>query len=130
MIYSKTSEVTGKFKTMDIVILYDPKCATSRKAREFLEDEGLQPILVEFQKQPLSTDQLRIILKLLKMGPRALMRTKEPIYRQLGLNDPMLSEGQLIQAMAAHPALIERPIVLTEDDAVLARPADKVFNLL
>jgi len=115
---------------VDIVVLHDPRSPTSRKVLELLEEEGHEPVLLDYLREPPSPEELRTILRLMEVGPRRIMRTKEPLYRRLGLDDPTLSEGQLLEAMSANPGLIDGPIVVTEDQAVLARPAEKVFNVL
>lgn len=115
---------------MDVIVLHDPRNPASRKVVELLEAEGLEPLLLEYLREPPSPEELRTIIRLMAVGPRKIMRTKEPLYRQLGLDDPTLSEGQLLEAMCNHPHLIDGPIVVTEDQAVLARPVEKVFNVI
>ena len=115
---------------MDVILFHNPACPISCKVRELLQQEGFKPVILDYLKAPPNADDLRVVLKLLKAGPRRIMKAKEPIYQRLGLGDPTLSEGQLIRAMVAHPELIDGPLVVTEDDAVLARPPEKVFNVL
>lgn len=115
---------------MELIVFHSTHCALTRKVIELIADEGHEAVAFDVLRTPPKPDELRAVLNRLKLGPRALMRTKEPVYRQLGLNDPSLSEGQLIMAMAAHPQLIDGPIVVSEDEAVLARPAEKVYNIL
>ena len=115
---------------MDVVLFHNPACPISCKVRELLQAEGHHPVIFDYLKSPPKAEDLRVVLKLLKVGPRRIIKAKEPIYQRLGLSDPTLSEGQLIRAMVAHPELIDGPLVVTEDDAVLARPPEKVFNIL
>ena len=115
---------------MDVVLFHNPACAVSCKVREMLHEEGIEPVIYDYLKTPPKADELRVVLKLMKSSARRIIKAKEPVYRRLGLNDPTLTENQLIQAMAKHPELIDGPLVVTEDDAVLARPAEKVFNVL
>jgi arsenate reductase len=81
-------------------------------------------------KSPPDSDTLKALLNLLGMGPRELLRTKEKLYKELGLDDPQLSDAELIQAMVENPRLIERPIVIHGDQAVIARPVEKLKEIL
>lgn len=115
---------------MDVVLFHNPACPVSCKVKEFLQEEGIEPVIFDYLRDPPKAADLRAVLKLLKMGARRIIRAKDPVYVRLGLSDPTLTDNQLINAMVAHPQLIEGPLVVTEDDAVLARPAEKVFNIL
>jgi arsenate reductase (glutaredoxin) len=112
-------------------IFHNPRCGKSRQTLARLSDAGITPTVVEYLNDPPSARRLAEILKLLGFAdPRALMRTKEPVYAELGLakiTDPT----QLIAAMAAHPILIERPIVIKDGTrAVLGRPPENVDALI
>jgi len=85
---------------------------------------------VEYLNEPPSTKELDAVLRLLGMEPRELMRSKEKEYRELGLKDKSLSRNQLIVAMVEHPRLIERPVAISGDRAVLGRPTERVLELL
>jgi len=85
---------------------------------------------VEYLKDPPSTAKLDGVLRMLGMEPRGLMRSKEKEYRELGLKDESLSRDQLIAAMVEHPRLIERPVAISGDRAVLGRPTEKVLELI
>jgi arsenate reductase (glutaredoxin) len=115
---------------MDVVLFHNPACPLSCKVRELLQGEGLEPVLFDYLKTPPKADDIRVVLKLLKSGARRIIKAKDPLYLRLGLNDPTLSEGHLIRAMAAHPELIDGPLVVTEEDAIIARPPEKVFNII
>jgi arsenate reductase (glutaredoxin) len=115
---------------MDVVLFHNPACPVSCKVRDLLHEEGIEPVIFDYLKTPPKAEELRAVLKLLKVGPRRIIKAKEPIYQRLGLSDPTLTEGQLIRAMAANPQLIDGPLVVTEDEAILARPAEKVFNII
>jgi len=85
---------------------------------------------VEYLKEPPSAEELDAVLRVLNMEPRDLMRSKEKEYRELGLKDKSLSRNQLLGAMVEHPRLIERPVAISGDRAVLGRPTDKVLELI
>jgi len=85
---------------------------------------------VEYLKDPPSAAELDRVLRMLGIGPRDLMRSKEKEYRELGLKDGSLSRDQLIAAMVEHPRLIERPVAISGDRAVLGRPTEKVLELI
>lgn len=112
-------------------IFHNPRCSKSRETLARLTDAGVTPTVVEYLKDPPTAARLQEILTLLGFDdPRALMRTKEPVYAELGLakvTDPK----KLVAAMAAHPVLIERPIVVRDGKrAVLGRPPENVDALL
>jgi arsenate reductase len=112
-------------------ILHNPRCTKSRQTLARLTDAGVTPVVVEYLAAPPTAARLREILALLGFDdPRRLMRTGEPVYKELGLaseNDPK----KLIAAMVAHPILIERPIVIKDGKrAVLGRPPENVDALL
>ncbi len=115
---------------MTVVIYHNPKCAKSRQTLELLAARGIQPRVVEYLKNPPTQAELEHILKLLGIGPRDLMRTKEPEYRQAGLDDPQLSRAALIRALHEQPRLMERPIVLAGGKAALGRPPENVLSIL
>jgi arsenate reductase len=112
-----------------VTIWHNPRCSTSRKTLSLLEQHGLQPTIVDYQKTPPSIDELKSVLKKLRMKPRELMRKKEPPYKELGLDGEDLSDDRLIKAMADNPILIERPVVLFGARAALGRPPENVLDL-
>ena len=111
-------------------IYHNPRCSKSRQTLELLRERGIEPEIVEYLKTPPDELMLARLLKQLGIGPRDLLRTKEPEYAALGLADPGLDDDALIRAMAEHPKLIERPIVVHGRRAVLGRPPEKVLELL
>lgn len=115
----------------DTVTLYhNPRCSKSRATLELLDGNGVQPEIVEYLKTPPDRDTLSALLDMLGLEPRALMRTHEAEYHGAGLDDPALTRTQLIDAMIAHPKLIERPIVVRNGRAIIGRPPEKVLELL
>jgi arsenate reductase len=115
---------------MDITIYHNPRCSKSRETLALIEANGVKPAVVEYLATPPDAATLERLLTLLGLEPRALMRTKEAEYAELGLGNPALSRAELIAAMVAHPRLIERPIVVSGDKAVIGRPPEKVLSLL
>lgn len=112
------------------LIFHNPNCGTSRNTLAIMIASGEQPKVVEYLKIPPTRDYLVELLAKMKISPRELLRSKEQINDELGLNNPDMSDDQIIDAMIAHPILINRPIVVTEKGAALCRPSERVFELL
>jgi arsenate reductase len=113
----------------DVTIFHNPRCSKSRAALALLEERGVEAEVVEYLKDSPSRADLERVICLLDIDdPRAMMRTAEDAYRQLDLAGA--SRDQLLDAMVANPILIERPIVVRGDRAVIGRPTDKVLDLL
>ena len=115
---------------MEVIIYHNPRCSKSRASLALLREKGIEPRIVEYLKTPPSREELEAILARLGMQPRDLMRKKEKIYKELGLDNPDLSRDQLIDAMLENPILIERPIVVFGDKAAIGRPPEKVLEIL
>jgi len=115
---------------MSVVIYHNPRCSKSRQTLELLEERGIAPTVIEYLKTPPEAKELKDILALLGKSPRQLMREKEDVYAELDLDDPSLSDDALIDLMAKHPILIERPIVLANGKAALGRPPEQVLDIL
>ncbi len=115
---------------MSVVIFHNPRCTKSRQTLQLLQDQGVEPEVVEYLKKPPSKTRLKQILKMLGMKPRELMRRKETEYKELGLDDESLSQEQLIDAMIKTPKLIERPIVIKGNKAAIGRPPENVLEIL
>ncbi|MFS2123033.1 arsenate reductase (glutaredoxin) [Pseudomonas sp. Pseusp97] len=113
-----------------ISIFHNPRCSKSRGALELLEERGIQPEIIRYLETPPSAADLKALLGKLGIGARQLLRTGEDEYKELDLANPALSDDQLIEAMASHPKLIERPIVIVGDKAVIGRPPEKVLEIL
>lgn len=114
----------------DLTLYHNPRCSKSRSALQLLEARGLTPTIVRYLETPPSASQLQDLLSKLGLNARQLLRSGEDEYQALGLADLGLSEEQLIAAMAAHPKLIERPILVVDDQAVIGRPPEKVLEIL
>ena len=115
---------------MKATIFHNPKCGTSRKTLEILEAEGAEVTVREYMKDPPSADELRRLYARAGIGPREGLRAKEPLAQELGLTDGAASEEAILDAMIAHPILINRPLVETEKGVRLCRPQDVVREIL
>jgi arsenate reductase len=111
-------------------IYHNPKCSTSRKVLEALRDAGEEPEIIEYLKTPPTKAELKDLLKRMKMRPRDLVRKKEALYKELGLDNEKKSDEAIIDAMLAHPVLIERPIVVTKKGVRLGRPPETINDIL
>ncbi|MDX9739990.1 MAG: arsenate reductase (glutaredoxin) [Gammaproteobacteria bacterium] len=117
-------------KRSKVTIWHNPRCSKSRAALQLLRDNGVEPEIVEYLRAPPDAATIARTLHLLGMSPRELMRRNEPPYRELGLDDAGMSDAELIEAMAANPILIERPVVVAGRKAVLGRPPERVQDVL
>ena len=115
---------------MTVTIFHNPKCGTSRNVLAMIRARAEEPEIVEYLKSPPSRERLRALIAAMGIPARALLRRKEAPYAALGLDDPKLSDDDLIEAMAANPILIERPIVVTEKGVRLCRPKEAVLDIL
>lgn len=115
---------------MAITIYHNPRCSKSRQTLALLTAQGLEPEIIEYLSSPPSRVELKEILQKLDLRPRDIIRKGEVIYKELELADDQLSDDQLITAMAAHPILIERPIVVNGAKAALGRPPKQVLGIL
>jgi arsenate reductase len=114
----------------DIRIFHNPRCSKSRAALALLQERGHQPLVIEYLKTPPGEGDLRTLLKQLNLPARELLRSGEDDYQALGLADPSLTDAALLQAIAAHPQLLQRPIVVRGGRAVIARPPELLLQLL
>ena len=114
----------------ELTLYHNPRCSKSRGALELLEARGLTPEVVRYLETPPDAATLKALLGKLGIGARQLLRSGEDEYKTLGLADPALSDDQLIDSMARHPKLIERPILVAGNKAVIGRPPEKVLEIL
>ena len=115
---------------VDIVIYHNPACGTSRNTLAMIRNAGIEPHVVEYLKTPPSRALLVDLIDRAGIGPRALLREKGTPYAELGLGDPSLSDDALVDAMMAHPILINRPLVVSPLGVKLCRPSEAVLDLL
>ncbi|CAM5365332.1 MULTISPECIES: arsenate reductase (glutaredoxin) [Alphaproteobacteria] len=115
---------------MDVIIYHNPDCGTSRNTLAMIRNAGVEPHVIEYLKTPPSRDMLTRLIARMGISARELLREKGTPYAELGLGDPALSEAQLLDAMMAHPILINRPIVVSPKGVRLCRPSEDVLDLL
>lgn len=114
---------------MSVTIYHNPRCSKSRQTLQLLQDNNIEPEVVEYLKTTPDAAQLQSLLGKLGMTARELMRSKEALYKELNLAEPTLTEDHLIDAMVNNPKLIERPIVVNGDKAKIGRPPEQVLEL-
>lgn len=114
----------------DFVLWHNPRCSKSRGALELLQARGITPRIRDYREQAPGREELRGLLRKLDLPAHELLRAGEADYARLGLDDPALDDEALIEAMSAHPILIERPILVVGERAVIARPPERVYELL
>lgn len=115
---------------MDVTIYHNPQCGTSRNTLGLIRNAGIEPHLIEYLKTPPTREKLVELIERMGIPVRDLLRRKGTPYDELGLDDPGLSDDQLIDAMIAHPILINRPIVVTPRGVRLCRPSETVLDIL
>jgi arsenate reductase len=113
---------------MHVTIYHNQHCSNSRKALEIIRAKGIEPHIIEYLKTPLEPEQLRDLIDQLQVPVRAVMRTNEPAYAEMQLDGA--DDDTLLAAMAQHPILMNRPIVVTPKGAKLCRPGEMVEGLL
>lgn len=115
----------------DAVTIYsNPRCSKCRQSLTILDEQNIDATVIKYLETPPDQAELENILDLLKLQPRELMRKHEAPYKELNLDDNSLSREDLIQAMIDHPILIERPIVISGNKAVIGRPPEKILDIL
>ncbi|RVH01327.1 arsenate reductase (glutaredoxin) [Sinorhizobium meliloti] len=115
---------------IDIVIYHNPDCGTSRNTLAMIRNAGIEPHVVEYLKTPPSRPLLEQLVARMGISVRELVRDKGTPYEELGLGDPALTDGQLLDAMMQHPILINRPIVVSPLGVKLCRPSEVVLEIL
>lgn len=114
----------------DITIYHNPRCGTSRNTLAMIRNSGVEPLVIEYLKTPPTREQLVALIAASGLSVREVMRSKEEVFGELGLTDTGLSDDALIDAMMAHPILINRPIVVTPLGTRLCRPSEVVLEIL
>lgn len=114
----------------EVTIYHNSRCGTSRKTLELIRNSGLEPEVIEYLKTPPTRDELIALIAASGLSVREIMRTKEALFSELGLGDPAKTDDELIDAMIAHPILMNRPIVVTPVGTRLCRPVELVADIL
>ena len=115
---------------MSWTIWHNPRCSKSRQTLKLLQDQGVEPSIRLYLQDAPNAAEISQVVERLGVEPRALMRRKETLYKELNLKNDTLTAAQLVDAMAEHPALIERPIVLNAEKAAVGRPPENILKLL
>lgn len=116
---------------MNIILYHNPRCSKSRAAVDFFAERGIDVQIIEYLKTPPDLATLRQLFHQLHLAtPRQMMRTKDDLYQELGLDNPALNTEDLLQAIAQHPALLERPLAVVGERAAIGRPLENLATLL
>jgi arsenate reductase len=115
---------------VDVIIYHNPDCGTSRNTLAMIRNAGIEPHVIEYLKTPPTRLLLRQLIDRMGIAVREVIREKGTPYKELGLGDPSLTDDQLLEAMMAHPILINRPIVVSPKGVRLCRPSEEVLDLL
>lgn len=115
---------------MDVTIYHNPQCGTSRNTLALIRNAGVEPTIIEYLKTPPTRAVLKDLISKAGLTVREAIRQKGTPYAELGLDDPALTDDQLLDAMVAHPILINRPLVVTPWGVRLSRPSEKVLDIL
>jgi len=115
---------------MTTTIYHNPRCSKSRQTLQLLNDNNIEPVIIEYLKSPPSAPVIDRILNLLNIEPRELMRKNEAPFQDYNLANPALTRAELIAAMVQYPILIERPIVVTGNKAAIGRPPENVLEII
>ena len=110
-------------------IYHNPRCSKSRQTLELLRERGIEPEIIEYLKTPVTPDEISNLVRMLQLEPRSIIRTKEKEYKELKLDDESLTTEALVNAIAKTPKLLERPIVVKGEEAVIGRPPENVLEL-
>ncbi len=114
----------------EITMYYHIDCGTSNQVLELIRQKGFEPKLIDYVQNPIGAEKLQDLLDLLGLTPRELLKTSIPLYKELDLEDPDLSQEYIFKQIVDHPILMNRPIVITSKGAKLCRPAELVLDLL
>jgi arsenate reductase (glutaredoxin) len=114
----------------NVVIYHNPACGTSRNTLSLIRNAGIEPEVIEYLRDPPTRERLLELIAASGLTVRQVLREKVPPYEELRLSDPALTDVQLLDAMMAHPILINRPLVVTDKGVRLCRPAERVLEIL
>lgn len=115
----------------NVTIYHNPRCSKSRATLELLEQQGIEPQIIEYMKDPPDVETLHKILGLLDLSARDLLRSNEQVFKDAGLDDEDLNEDEILDALSQCPTLLQRPIVIVDDNkAAIGRPPESVLDIL
>ena len=112
------------------IMYHNPRCSKSRETLQILEAHDIVPEIIDYLDEPPDPQELKRIMELLGVSARELMRTTEPVYKDADLDDDSLSEDEIIEAICEYPELLQRPIVILGDKAIIGRPPSRVLDLI
>jgi arsenate reductase len=112
------------------IMYHNPRCSKSRETLQILEAHDIVPEIIDYLDEPPDPQELKRIVGLLGVSARELMRTTEPVYKDADLDDDSLSEDEIIEAICEYPELLQRPIVILGDKAIIGRPPSRVLDLI
>jgi len=115
---------------LPVTIYHNPQCSTSRKTLELIREAGIEPVVVDYRKAGWTESLLKSLFKAMNARPRDLLRVNGTPAEELGLTDPGVGDDRLLAAMVEHPILVQRPIVVSEKGTLLARPQERVLDIL
>lgn len=110
-------------------LYHNPRCSKSRQALAWLQEQGFEVEIRDYMKEGLRADEVGDVLAKLGVSPREFMRTKEAAYHETGADDPSRSDAELVEIIAAHPKLFERPVLVSGNAAAVGRPLDRIVEL-
>lgn len=113
-----------------LTIYHNPKCSKSRETLSILKDNNKTPEIIQYLKQPISSQALRNIVTKLNVSPKELVRTADQAYKDTGLEIDSMTDGEVIEAICNHPEILQRPIVICGDKAVIGRPPGNVLDII
>lgn len=117
-------------EVMTVTLYHNPACGTSRNVLAMIREAGIEPVVIEYIKNPPTRADLDVLASRLCVPVRELLRQRGTPYAELGLDDPALTDGQILDAIAAHPVLLNRPVVMTDTTARSCRPKEVLFEIL
>ena len=117
-------------KAEGLAIYHNPACSKSREALQILQDNNLSPEIIDYLDNPPSPRELKELIGILCVSARDLLRTTEPVYKNAKLDDDSLNDDEIIEAICEYPALLQRPIVISDGRAVIGRPPTRILEIL
>lgn len=118
-------------RTLNVTIYYNPRCSKSRQTLQLLEDNDIQPDIIDYMKEPPDIESLRKITEMLGIPARELLRTNEQVYKDAGMDESDLTDDQILEALSQCPTLLQRPIVVVDDEkAAMGRPPENVLGII